>query len=120
MEGGFESAYPPPGEVGGLRFIDSLTLEWDPEPSAGFYNVYRDLQSTLPGDFGICGEQDLPDATAMDLTPPPPVGEAYYYLATAKNRLGEEGTKGFRSSGAEKPTSSSRSPSTGLANNSVQ
>ena len=30
----------------------------------------------------------------------PPLGEAWFYLVTAKNRIGEEGTKGNQTGGA--------------------
>jgi hypothetical protein len=33
----------------------------------------------------------------------PSSGATFFYLATAKNRLGEEGTKGYRSSSVERP-----------------
>ena len=102
MEGSFGSAYPPPGEVSVMRFLDNLTLAWDPERSAGIYNLYRDFASSLPGAFGMCEQQDLPGATATDTPRPPLVGDAYFYLATVENRLLEEGTKGFQTSETER------------------
>src|SRR5688500_9451616 len=56
MDGGLGSAYPPPGEVTGVRFQDPTTLSWDPERSRGTYNVYRGLLSSLPGGYGDCHE----------------------------------------------------------------
>jgi hypothetical protein len=48
-------SYPPPGEVTGLRFLDSETLLWDAERSVGDYSVYRDLVSTLSAlGYGVC------------------------------------------------------------------
>jgi hypothetical protein len=35
VSGGFIAAYPAPGEVLGLLFVDATTLEWSPEHSAG-------------------------------------------------------------------------------------
>ncbi|GAG27337.1 unnamed protein product, partial [marine sediment metagenome] len=102
MGGGFGTAYPPPGEVAGLRFTDKATLVWDPEGSVGIYNLYRDLLSNLVGlGFGNCQQQELAAATATDADAVPPT-DGFSYLATAENRLDEEGTKGFQSSGTER------------------
>ena len=107
MDVGFDAAYPPPGEVaatcgaGGepcLLFTDSETLTWPAEPSAGVYNLYRD--DTGDG-FGDCEEQDIAGTTTTDSSTPT-AGNAFFYLATVENRLGEEGTKGFESGGTER------------------
>jgi hypothetical protein len=103
LNGGFTSAYPPPGEVAGLRFVGTTTLAWSPEPSAGTYNLYRDLLSTLSGrTYGACQQSSLASETATD-TGTPPVGNGWFYLVTAENRLSEEGTKGQDAAGAERP-----------------
>lgn len=94
--------YPPPGEVLDLRFTSKTTLVWMPEKSVGDYALYRGLVSTLPGGYGSCIAANLPAATAND-SGTPPVGEAYFYLVTAENRLDEEGTKGKDSAGVERP-----------------
>ena len=101
MDGGFVLAYPPPGEVRNLRFSNKTTLLWDPERSAGYYDIYRDLLSTLPGNFGACLQHDIAAETAVDAGTPG-VGTGYFHLVTAENRLDEEGTKGFRSNGTER------------------
>ena len=107
MDGGFVSAYPPPGEVRGLLLIDAQTLVWDPEPSVGHYNLYRDLLSSLFGlGYGHCEQQGLTATTATDTDVPTPAGEGYFYLVTAANRLHEEGTKGWDSSLDERPNPS--------------
>lgn len=102
MDGGFVAPYPPPGEVVNLRFTDGTTLVWDPERSVGDYNVYRALLDTLSGlAYGDCLEPELPGESAIDLdTPPAETG--FFYLVTAENRLDEEGSKGFDSTGAER------------------
>lgn len=103
MDAGFTSAYPPPGEVWGLRFTDRDTLRWDPERSIGRYNLYRDLLSNLlGGSYGNCEQQDLTDETAIDAAVPP-LFEGYFYLVTAQNRLDEEGALGEDGGGAERP-----------------
>lgn len=102
MDGGFVSAYPPPREVRNLRFSSKTTLSWDAERSAGDYDVYREILSTLPGGFGTCLQHDIPAQTAADAGVPGG-GTGYFYLVTAENRLDEEGTKGFRSNGTERP-----------------
>ena len=102
MAAGFGSSYPPPGEVAGLLFNDPQTLGWDPEPSVGVYNMYRDLLSNLLTlGHGTCLQQDLDNATATD-PGLPPVNDGYFYLVTAENQLSEEGTKGFASTGTER------------------
>jgi hypothetical protein len=103
VDGGFVAAYPPPGEVLGLGFADHETLTWNPEKSAGVYNLYRDLVSNLSGlGYGSCQQQDLTGATATDPTSPP-LHDGYFYLVTAENRIAEEGTKGKDSEDVARP-----------------
>jgi hypothetical protein len=98
MDGGFGAAYRPPGEIQGLGFTDHETLTWNPEKSAGVYNLYRDLISNLSGlGYGSCEQNDLPGATTTDVSTPAE-NNGYFYLVTAENRIGEEGTKGSDSS----------------------
>jgi len=110
MDAGFDAAYPPPGEVasacgssGGacMVFLDGETLSWPAEPSAGLYDLYRD---STADDFGECEQRDVLGTMTLD-TSMPPSGGGYFYLVTAKNRLGEEGTKGFQSDTSERPAS---------------
>lgn len=102
MDVSFGSAYPPPGEVAGLRFAGEDLLSWSAERSAGVYGVYRDLVSQLPGlEYGGCLRGGL-EGTSLTDTSTPPLGRAYFYLVTARNRLGEEGTKGHDSVGNER------------------
>jgi hypothetical protein len=105
MDDGFVSLYPPPGEVRNERWTGKTILSWDPEGSVGTYEVYRDLLSSLPGSFGVCLQSPLTAETATDAASPAS-GTAWLYLVTARNRLGEEGTKGFRSNGIERPNAS--------------
>ena len=106
LDGGLVPAYPPPGEVLLLRFTSPTTLTWLPERSVGEYDLYRgallvsDLSSADPADclepaIGTEGTTD-PDS--------PAAGQGFFYLVTAENRLGEKGTKGFRSDGTERGT----------------
>ena len=92
LDVGFDAAYPPPGEVLDLTLTDKETLVWNAEPSAGLYNVYRD--DTSDG-YGSCEEQNLVATMTTDTTTPP-VGYAFHYLVTVKNRIADEGTKGFQ------------------------
>ena len=103
LDAGFVSAYPPPDEVTGLRFAgDRVTLLWNPEKSTGHYNLYRDLLSTLSGlGYGACRQSPILGETTTD-PQVPAMGAGYFYLATAVNRLREEGTKGRDSAGAER------------------
>lgn len=98
---GFVGDYPPPGEVQGVGFTDKITLAWSPEGSIGSYDVYRDAIATLPGGFGTCFASGSNSEAAVD-SGTPSSGQGWFYLVTAKNRLDEEGTKGFRTGGAER------------------
>ena len=100
---GFVAWFPPPGEVKGLRFVDRTTLRWDPDSSTGVYNLYRDFVFALAGGgTGTCFVNGLAAEQASDVGSPG-TGRGFFYLVTAKNRLAEEGTKGNRSSGTERP-----------------
>ncbi|HKQ97667.1 MAG TPA: hypothetical protein VJV75_07325 [Candidatus Polarisedimenticolia bacterium] len=102
IDGGFVPLNPPPGEVTGFLFTDGQTLIWSPERSVGRYEVYRAPVSTLAGGgTGACFVTDVSGETTTDASIPG-VGTGYFYLVTARNRLGEEGTKGFRSNGVER------------------
>ena len=106
MDGGFVVSYPPPGEVQRLTFDeDKQTLRWHPERSIGTYALYRDLLSALPGSFGTCFASPLASESWTD-TSTPPARNGFFYLVTARNRLREEGAKGYQSSGAEEPNPS--------------
>ena len=103
VQGSFVVSYRPPGEVLGLDFLNSTTLVWEPEPSVGEYQVYRSEVALLPsGDTGLCLVSQLPDNTVYEPSSPVP-GQGWFYLVTARNRLAEEGTKGYRSNGSERP-----------------
>ena len=102
VSSGFPSAYPAPGEVLGLAFEDSQTLAWNTEHSAGSYNLYRDLLSSISGlGYGSCEQQDIAGSTTNDASIPPQ-GDGYFYLVTVENRLAEEGTKGSASDASER------------------
>ena len=103
MDAGFVNTYRPAAEITDLTFINKDQLEWNADPSAGVYNLYRDTINNLVGlGFGTCLQQDLNSANTFDSDPMPVPGDGYFYLATAENRLREEGTKGFQTSGSER------------------
>jgi hypothetical protein len=101
LEGGFATAFRPPGEVLGLRFPTHTTFTWSPERAAASYAVYRSTLDQRALSTGDCFAPQVIGEAAAD-TDQPPVGVGYFYLVTGRNRLGEEGTKGFRSDGAER------------------
>jgi hypothetical protein len=102
LDGGVASAYPPPGEVGGLDILaDSQTLSWFREPASTAYNVYTSPLSTLPGGYGACAIARVAGTSWVDPALPAP-GNGVFYLVTGENRLREEGTKGYASSGSER------------------
>jgi len=102
MDGGFVNGYPPPGEVVGDLFASKTLLTWSPEKSVGTYDLYRDTLANLKITFGTCLTSGLTAASYTDAQVPS-AGSGYFYLITAENRLGEEGTKGKQSSGVERP-----------------
>jgi hypothetical protein len=87
-----------PGDVANLRWSDADTLLWDAEPSASEYHVYRGPVSELSYLlFGTC--QDGIDGdrtnTTLDDTTLPTTGDALYYVITAEDSGGNEGTLGL-------------------------
>lgn len=102
LNGGFVSGYPPPSEVTNVRFgPDGVSLGWDLDPAAGTYQVYRDALAALQGGgTGVCSQPNL--AAPQTTDPQVPASGGWFYLVTSRNRLGEEGTKGFASSGVER------------------
>jgi hypothetical protein len=102
IDPGFPPTYAPPGEVHNLRFTSTTTLTWNPEPSAGSYSLYRGDRAGLPGSYGSKEQSGLTSPTATDGAVPSS-GQCLIYLITASNRLNEEGTKGYTSSGIPRP-----------------
>ena len=102
LQGGFVSAYAPPGEVSGLTFLaDHQTLTWLWEPASTRYDVYSGSISSLPGGYGLCAAAQVAGISWSDATAPAP-GSGRFYLVTGVNRLLEEGTKGYASGGAKR------------------
>lgn len=97
---GFPWLYAPPGEVLQLMLGEGDGLRWQPEPSVGVYNLYRGAIAALDGvGYGGCSERGIVGTSTVDADLPAP-GAGFFYLVTAENLLGEEGTPGSRSSGA--------------------
>ena len=105
LDGGLVESFSPPGEVANLRFTDATTLRWDADPSTGDYGVYQgSVSKPFDAGFGSCAQPPPPiNAPTATVASVPTAGHALFYLVTARNRLAEEGTKGFRSSGAQRP-----------------
>jgi hypothetical protein len=103
IESGWIAAGRPPGEVTGLVFLaDGVTLEWDPAPAAGSYNLYRGALGGLSAGYGSCLDPRLTGTSTADGSAPPASG-GYAYLVTVSNPFGEEGTLGYTSGMAERP-----------------
>lgn len=100
-DAGFVVNYPPPGEVGGLQFPSKTSLNWGDERSVGVYELYRDTLANLATTFGTCYQAALASPSWTEIASPPS-GTGWFYIATARNRLGEEGTKGYRTGGVER------------------
>ena len=100
-----------PGEVGDLQFgADGETLSWSPEPLADRYNIYRGYLHDLAVDFyGTTLEGDVADTSYPEPTVPN-TGRGFFYLVTAVDTAGDEGTMGDRldpdGSTAERPNNS--------------
>ena len=101
LDSGFVGVYRPAAEVLNLRWTGSTTLSWDAEISVGVYELYRDLISNLPGGFGNCFQSSITGESWTDASLPA-LGQGWFYLATARNRIGEEGTKGYQTGGGER------------------
>jgi hypothetical protein len=100
---GFVGDYPPPGEVAGFLFTDRSTMTWAPERSVGTYDVYRDaLAGLTSGAMGACFASGSSSEGAVDAGTPAS-GQGWFYLVTARNLLGEEGTKGSGVGATERP-----------------
>jgi hypothetical protein len=99
VQGAFVASYPPPLEVGDVRFADGSTLGWAPERSVGSYRVYRGAIDELgSGGYGSCLQSGLVEESAVDVDTPV-VGEGFVYLVAAVNRLEEQGSLGTDSAG---------------------
>lgn len=95
---GFSTRYRSPGEIGNLRFQSRVALLWDDDPSTGTYNVYRDTLSTLPAGAGACLQSGIQGASYI-ASAVPTTGTGWFFLVTAENLLGEEGTLGTGAGG---------------------
>ena len=103
LEGGFVAPYPPPGSVRNLRFLSEDQLAWDPEESAGSYNLYQGtLSSPFDPGYGACLGGGIPTANTVVGTDPAP-GTGVFLIVTVRNRLNDEGTKGPDSAGSARP-----------------
>lgn len=95
-----ENPAPSPGAVLNLRFVNTPlddTLEWDPVAGAVEYHVYRQDPRTLSfQSFATCRDDldDLRSDTQLVDEEEPLPGEAFSYLITAEDGLGNEGSLG--------------------------
>ncbi len=105
MEGGFLQAFPRPSETRHLVFTGKSALAWDVEASAATYNLYRGSDSDFPPGYGPCSQTGIATSSTSDVAVPGS-RQRFFYLVTAENARGEEGTKGYDSSGAERPNAS--------------
>ena len=102
LSAAFTAGFAPPGEVQGLDFVSPVILAWSAERSAGTYNLYRGLLSEIASlSYGACKAWRLTTTAATD-GEAAPASNGFFYLVTVQNRVGEEGTKGFRSDGTER------------------
>ncbi|MDH3629295.1 MAG: right-handed parallel beta-helix repeat-containing protein [Acidobacteriota bacterium] len=87
-----------PGDVANLFWSDSQTLEWDAAASATEYHIYRDFLGTLGyAAFGTCRDDldgNRTDTLLSDGELPAP-GTAFFYLISAEDGGGAEGSIGF-------------------------
>ena len=86
-----------PGVVTHLRWTTKTRLAWDAEPAASEYHVYRDSLSSLSYTrFGECQDEFDPNRTdeQLDDFDEPTPGTGFFYLITAEDALGAEGSLG--------------------------
>jgi hypothetical protein len=96
-----------PGEVTGLLFSDTVTINWSPPAVVGGTVVGYDLlRSGIASDFrtsGECVASEVKETAASD-TSNPPLASGYFYLVRARNACPSGlGTLGTASSGAPRP-----------------
>ena len=104
IDAGFVLQFRKPREATGLPFSDKQTMTWDDAEQSvrPTYNLYRAVISSLGTlAYGACLEEHITDPTTMD-PGVPMAGEGHFYLATAENCVGLEGTKGFQSNGTQR------------------
>jgi hypothetical protein len=98
----------PPGEVTGVRFISSNTMQWNQQPTAVEYHVYRGGLAQLPGGiYGSCRDDldgNRTDLQLIDSGKPASQG-SFIYLITAESAGGQEGPLGYSSLGAQENNS---------------
>jgi hypothetical protein len=86
-----------PQAVDNLLWTTKTRLTWDAEPNATEYHVYRDAFTTLGYDhFGTCRDDldsNRTDEQLDDFDTPAP-GAGFFYLITAKDPFGAEGSAG--------------------------
>ena len=99
------ASFPPPGEVKRLVCRDRDTMMWNPESSAGTYDVYRDVIHApgLPW-AGSCVASGISGTNFKDATIPDP-GTVWLHLVAVRNQLGELGTAGQNGAGQEQTPS---------------
>ena len=86
-------------EVRRLRFADARTLTWDLDRSLGSYRVYRgDLESIVGMPAACIGT--APNGQGFDAPEIPAAGQGQFFLVTAVDAAGVEGTAGTASGGA--------------------
>jgi hypothetical protein len=98
----------PPAALQPLVFQDSTTLQWEDASvnHAASFNLYRGSVAGLhSGDYGACQQAGVMDMSTADAGVPQPQ-EAWFYLVTARNSVGE-GTLGVTSSGATRTNATS-------------
>ena len=92
-----------------LLFSDSERAFWDPVAGAVSYGPYRQVLSTVGATpFAVCRNDldgDTGDTEWVDLETPLP-GEAFAYLVTAFDALGQQGTLGRPTTGSRQSVAS--------------
>lgn len=95
---GFGACYAPAAEVGAVRVSsDRVTFFWSPDRAASDYRIYSGTLDELPGSYGTCRMTGVQGTQAP--LPEIPESSGYFYLITARDLLGEEGTKGTDGNG---------------------
>ena len=95
-----------PGEVDELAFLaDKTTLRWESAaPTSGFLTVHEVARGALdafPVGMATCVGSAVSGQTLTDATLPE-AGQGFWYLVRARNSMGQHGTYGRQSSGAER------------------
>jgi hypothetical protein len=86
-----------PGTIASLAWTSDSSMQWDADPSAVEYHVYRGTLATISfSKLGNCADDIDPDRsdTLLEDSSVPAIGEGFFYIITGEDAGGVEGSMG--------------------------